>query len=333
MARTRVGAMKFGDRRLAACEGAILAHSVDLDGTRLAKGRLLSAADLDAARQAGRERLTVAEPSPADLREDDAASLITSALSGSGLDARPPANGRVDLVARTRGLLCLDPRVIDRVNRIGEAIGLATLPAFATVEAGEICATLKIVPFAVRAAAAQRAAKAASVQPLTVEPFRALSADLIHTQGENPTPKLEAKTAAVTRTRLEALGGRLTSERAVPHKVDSLGDALAEAGSDLVLVAGVSATTDRRDVVPAAIRKSGGTVLRLGMPVDPGNLLLLARRGAQWIVGLPGCARSPKRNGFDMVLERLFAGLPVSSRDIAALGAGGLLKGSERPSR
>jgi molybdenum cofactor cytidylyltransferase len=43
------------------------------------------------------------------------------------------------------------------------------------------------------------------------------------------------------------------------------------------------------------------------------------------VVGLPGCARSPKLNGFDFVLSRLAAGLPVGSREIAAMGVGGLL--------
>jgi len=49
------------------------------------------------------------------------------------------------------------------------------------------------------------------------------------------------------------------------------------------------------------------------------------------VVGLPGCARSPKLNGVDFVLQRLVADLPVSSGDIAAMGVGGLLM--ESPAR
>ena len=63
------------------------------------------------------------------------------------------------------------------------------------------------------------------------------------------------------------------------------------------------------------------------MPVDPGNLLLLGRfdDGAP-VLGLPGCARSPKLNGFDWVLQRLLAELPLEGRDIMLMGSGGLLK-------
>ena len=44
------------------------------------------------------------------------------------------------------------------------------------------------------------------------------------------------------------------------------------------------------------------------------------------MIGLPSCARSPKLNGFDWVLERLCAGIDVTSRDIMLMGAGGLLQ-------
>ena len=41
---------------------------------------------------------------------------------------------------------------------------------------------------------------------------------------------------------------------------------------------------------------------------------------------LPGCARSPKLNGIDFVLSRLFAGVKVAASDIMRMGVGGLLK-------
>ena len=43
------------------------------------------------------------------------------------------------------------------------------------------------------------------------------------------------------------------------------------------------------------------------------------------MIGAPGCARSPKENGFDWVLMRLLAGLAVPREDITGMGVGGLL--------
>ena len=106
---------------------------------------------------------------------------------------------------------------------------------------------------------------------------------------------------------------------------------LKEEGCDIFLVAGASAIVDRHDVVPSGIEQAGGKVIHFGMPVDPGNLLLTAELDGKPVLGLPGCAKSPKYNGFDMVLERLAAGLPVGRAEIVKMGAGGLL--AEIPTR
>jgi molybdenum cofactor cytidylyltransferase len=74
-----------------------------------------------------------------------------------------------------------------------------------------------------------------------------------------------------------------------------------------------------------AIEAAGGEIEHFGMPVDPGNLILIGRLRDQAVIGAPGCARSPKENGFDWVLMRLLAGLPVSRADITGMGVGGLL--------
>lgn len=71
---------------------------------------------------------------------------------------------------------------------------------------------------------------------------------------------------------------------------------------------------------------AGGEILHFGMPVDPGNLICLGRIGARPALVLPGCARSPKLNGIDWVLSRLFAGQEVDGAVIAGMGVGGLLK-------
>lgn len=93
----------------------------------------------------------------------------------------------------------------------------------------------------------------------------------------------------------------------------------------MVIVFGASAVCDAKDVIPAAIGLAGGKVTRVGMPVDPGNLLVVGDVGGKAVIGAPGCARSPRPNGFDWVLDRMLAGLEVGDREIAAMGVGGLL--------
>ena len=93
-------------------------------------------------------------------------------------------------------------------------------------------------------------------------------------------------------------------------------------GAELVIVFGASAIADRRDVIPAALSAIGGAIEHFGMPVDPGNLLLLGDAQGRPVLGAPGCARSPKENGFDWVLMRLLAGLAVPREAITGMGVG-----------
>jgi molybdenum cofactor cytidylyltransferase len=137
-----------------------------------------------------------------------------------------------------------------------------------------------------------------------------------------------AKTLAVFGKRLDPAGAEVTTQVQVPHDPAALTAALrreAQQASELIVIFGASAIADRRDVIPAAIEAAGGSVQHFGMPVDPGNLLLVGSLAGKPVVGAPGCARSPKENGFDWVLHRLLADVPVTRADITALGVGGLL--------
>jgi molybdenum cofactor cytidylyltransferase len=198
-----------------------------------------------------------------------------------------------------------------------------------------MAATVKIIPFAVPGEVVERCLWALSGEPLLrVAALRPRAVTLIQTRLPGLKESVVDKTVAVMNDRLAGLGNAPAQDRRCPHDEVALTaeiEAALKNGSEMVLIAGASAITDRRDVLPAAITRAGGTVDHFGMPVDPGNLLLLAHIGDKPVLGLPGCVRSPKLNGFDWVLQRLLADLPVTRQDIMAMGAGGLLK--EIPTR
>jgi molybdenum cofactor cytidylyltransferase len=328
--------MKFGEVPIAEAEGATLAHSLKLGATALKKGRILSAADLEAIAGAGLSAITVARLEAGDVGEDKAAERVAAAAIGPGVSAAPPFTGRVNLHAETKGVLVFDRERVDRVNLVDEAVTFGTLPPFAVVEPRQMVATIKIIPFAASEEAVKRCVKAAIGEGplLQVAPFRALKVGLIQTRLPGLKESILDKTREVTLGRLSALGCALVLEERCAHETADLAARIGHSfgrGIDMLLIHGASAILDRRDVIPAAIAAAGGRVDHFGMPVDPGNLLLLGHVGKDIVLGLPGCARSPKVNGFDWVLERLVAGLPVGPAEIMRMGCGGLL--AEIPSR
>ena len=326
--------MKFGPVPVAEAQGAILAHSERVGGAMLKKGRVLSAADVAALQAAGVTHVTVARLDAGDVGEDDAAQRFAMALQGAHVTAARPFTGRVNLFAGADGVLVLDVRAISAANAFHESVTVATLGAFAPVRAGQMVATVKIIPFAVPDTVLAGAIAAAGHAAVAVSPYTALSAALIQTRLGATKESVLDKTAQVMARRLADVGGRIVSEQRTAHDAHALAALIAEAERThgIVLIVGASAITDRSDVIPAAIEAAGGRVRHFGMPVDPGNLLLLGEgAGGRPVIGLPGCARSPKGNGVDWVVQRLAAGLAVAGADIMAMGVGGLL--AEMPER
>lgn len=327
--------MKFGDTPLSDADGAVLAHSIRAKGIAFKKGRRLTADDVAALEKVGVTSVIAARLDPDDVSEDDAATRIAAALQGDHLTASAAFTGRVNLIATQRGLAVIDD-VINTLNRIDEAITVATVPAWDLVAPRQIVATIKIIPFAVAESFVAQCEKLARQVPQAVRiaPLSAKSVGLVQTQLPGTKDSVLDKTTAVLSARLERLDSTLVDELRCDHETAPLQSAIETHlanGCAMVLVAGASAITDRRDVIPSAIEGAGGKIDHFGMPVDPGNLLMLGRIGDTPVVGLPGCARSPKFNGIDWVLQRLCADIPLAPEDIMAMGIGGLLK--EMPGR
>lgn len=320
--------MKFGPVPVGDALGAILAHAVVAGSQRLRKAHVLTETDVEALSAAGIRSVIAAVLEEGDLDEDAAAGRIAARMMMRGAETKPAATGRVNIHAVEAGLFTVDAGLVSACNAIDPAITLATLADKVAVEKGQMVATIKIIPFAVAADLVERAADVlAGAEVLAVRPFASRRVALIQTELPGVKETVLAKTARITQARLDRSGSTIVIDRRSPHESAALSalllDTLREA--DMAILFGASAMCDFDDVLPAAIRVAGGSVVRAGMPVDPGNLLVLGEVGGKTVIGAPGCARSPKENGFDWVLDRILAGLEVGSADIAAMGVGGLL--------
>ncbi len=322
--------MKFGPVAPADALGATAVHSIRQGDLVLKKGTLVGPAEVAALQAAGVKEIVVARLEPGDVSEDQAAAEIAAAVAGAGVRLDRAFTGRCNLFAETAGVLVLDKDAVDRLNRIDEAVTLATLPAFKPVVEGEMIATVKIIPFAVAASARDRAvAEAGKIKPvIRVARYKVGKIGVVSTLLPGLAPKVIDKTLKITAARIAPAGAEIIAERRVPHDKAALAHAIEEVrktGAEMVIMFGASAIADRRDVIPAALEAVGGEIEHFGMPVDPGNLMLIGRLEGRAVIGAPGCARSPKENGFDWVLMRLLAGLPVSRADVTGMGVGGLL--------
>jgi molybdenum cofactor cytidylyltransferase len=320
--------MKFGPLRLADAIGGVTVHTLRQGALVLKKGTTIGPAEVAALTKAGVAEIVVVQLEPGDVSEDVAAADVARAVAGDGVHVEHAFTGRANLFASSAGVLVVDRAVVDRINDVDEAITFATLPAFKPVVEGEMIATVKLIPFGVAGELRDAAVRAAGDGALRIAPFVIKRVGVVSTLLPGLAPKVIEKTLRVTAERLAPAGASIIAERRVGHEQGALATAVEELlglGAELVIVFGASAIADRRDVIPAAIEQIGGTIAHFGMPVDPGNLLLIGNARGVPVLGAPGCARSPVENGFDWVLMRLLAGLEVSRSDLTRMGVGGLL--------
>ena len=326
--------MKFGPFNIADAEGLILAHTLRAGGLVLKKGHVVTAADVAALQAAGVKDVIGARLEASDVGEDDAAGHIARRLAGAHVTPSAARTGRCNLIADADGVMLIDAGAVTAANLVSETVTIATLADKQAAKAGQIVATVKVIPFAVGADVMTALESVLGKGALALAPYVPKRFALISTLAPGLKPSVIASTEEVTRQRITALGGAVTSLHQGGHNaadVEREVRASIKQGAEVVLITGASATVDRGDVVPSAIVAAGGTIDHFGMPVDPGNLLVLAHIGHVSVLVLPGCARSPKLNGVDWVMQRLLAGIAVTPRDIQGMGVGGLLM--EIPSR
>ncbi|MDR3494466.1 MAG: molybdopterin-binding/glycosyltransferase family 2 protein [Ancalomicrobiaceae bacterium] len=323
--------MKFGPVATSDSLGTILAHSVAAGGKVLHKGHRIGSAERDFLSRAGVAQVVVARLEADDVGEDEAAARIAAALAGPGVEVEDADTGRANLYAAEPGLVVVDRAAIDALNAIDPGLTLATLAEFAPAIAGRMVATVKIIPFALPRAVVERAlGLIATAGPLVrIARYTAKRVTVVSTLLPSLKPSTVDKTVKVMAERLEPAGAVLVGDRRVAHDRQAIAAAVlagvTQDEADVVVVFGASAVVDRQDVVPAGIELAGGEVIHFGMPVDPGNLLLIGRLDGRTVIGAPGCARSPRENGFDWVLGRILADVAVEPCDIVGLGVGGLL--------
>ena len=322
--------MQFGPVPLKKAEGAILAHSTRLQGRMLKKGHLLTKDDISLFFEEGMEQVTVARLESDDIAENEAATLITKILAGENVKATKAFTGRCNLISQKEGLLLLDQEKLNTINLIDEAVTIATSEKYGITTTGQLVATIKIIPFSIPKSILKRVTKAVAKEPLiSIAPFQEKTLGLIMTRLPGMKETILDKTLEVTKRRFDEFNGKITKEircqHSEPEVIRSI-KSMVKNNCDIILIFGASAVVDRADILPASVAKAGGKVEHFGMPVDPGNLLFIGGVGKIPIIGMPGCARSPKLNGFDWVLWRLLANIPVTKQDIMLMGPGGLLK-------
>ena len=326
--------MKLIDTRDAV--GHVLCHDLTqiipgvTKDARFRKGHIVAPEDIPVLLSMGKEHLYVWEKTPGMLHEDEAADRLRLLCQNEHMHPTPVKEGKIELIADRDGLFQVD---VDRLNALNdvEELMIATRHTNTAVHKGDKLAGTRVIPLVIREEVLRAAEARVGKEPLlSLTPWKLKTCGLITTGSEVAKGLIQDAFTPVIVRKLADYGIAVTAH-CLPG--DDRGAITAAAldfhkkGVDLVLCTG-GMSVDPDDKTPGAIRDTGAEIISYGAPVLPGAMFLLAYfADGVPILGLPGCVMYARATVFDLVLPRIAAGVPISRRELKALGHGGLCLG------
>jgi len=315
--------------------GMVLPHDVtqiipgQFKGRLLKKGHVITEEDIEPLLSIGKEHIYILDMPPGHLHENEAAERIASAVIGGGLTMSEPAEGKITLKAKVKGLAKVNAAAVHAINEL-EAIALSTIVTNRVVDAGKAVAATRIIPLIIeeeRIRELEQVAASFSGPIVQVIPFAPKRVGLVTTGSEVYSGRIADKFGPAVRAKVEALGSVVTEQRFASDDKAMIEQEIRyflEQGVDLVLVTG-GMSVDPDDRTPGAIAGVGARVVRYGTPMLPGSMLMIAYAGKTPILGLPGAVMHEPFTSFDVFLPRLLLGEEITEQDVTCLGYGGLL--------
>ena len=318
--------------------GMILSHDITriekgvFKGVAFKKGHIIKNEDVPVLLSLGKNNVYSIALDQGDVHEEEAGLRLAEALAGENLDLKGPSEGRVDLIAKRRGLLKVNKEVIHKINLLDDIV-VSTLHDNVVVEGGTTVCGTKVIPLVIGERFVQEAEKICKdLGPaLKVKPFQQHRMAVVITGREVFEGKVEDAFAPVLTEKAEYFGVPRPLIDYVPDDAEAIAEAINKAvlqGASIVVVTG-GMSVDPDDVTPTGIKKSGASMEKYGAPVLPGAMFLVAYREEVPILGLPACGMFFDTTVFDLILPRVLAGERVTAEEISFLGYGGLCRRCE----
>ena len=295
-------------------------------GAAFKRGHVITEEDIPALLDIGKKAVFVWEENAGEIHEEDAALRMAAMAPVEGAHYTAPSEGKVLLMADTRGMFRVNTELLRKINSIGD-ITISTLRDHYPVEAGARLASMRIVPLVTKETQIEEAERLCKNEKLLdLRPYSHKKVGVIITGSEIYTGRIKDKFEPVVRKKLENYPSEIIGVTICDDDlsmIESAARGYLDAGADMLFFTG-GMSVDPDDLTPTAIRQLGAEVITHGVPSQPGNMTLVAYLGDVAILGIPGAAISLPTTIFDVLLPQLFTGDRLTKEDLVRLGDGGL---------
>jgi len=296
-------------------------------GVIFSRGHIITHEDIPRLLDIGKSHVFVWDISADEVHENDASLTVARAVCGDGVSHDDePSEGKVLMYAQRRGLFRLNRNALKELNSIDDYT-IACLPNFTDVSEGAKLGGIRIVPLVTNRKNMEDAVSVAenNFPVFDVLPYAKLKCGVIITGSEVYYGRIDDKFEPIMRKKLDFFDAEILGVTKCPDELDTIQKAIADftaQGAKLILLTG-GMSVDPDDLTPTAIRNSGAHIVTQGVPMQPGNMLMIAYLGETTLVGVPGASMHSPVTSLDVFLPRIFAGLKIETEDVPKLGEGG----------
>ena len=166
--------------------GMTLCHDITamrdgFKGAAFKRGHVVTEEDIPKLLDIGKRTVFIWEENAGEIHEEDAALRMAAMAPVEGAHYTAPSEGKVLLMADTRGMFRVDTELLRQVNSIGD-LTISTLPDHYPVEEGARMASMRIVPLVTKEAQILEAERLCAGRKLVyLRPYRTLKAGIVIT--------------------------------------------------------------------------------------------------------------------------------------------------------
>jgi molybdenum cofactor synthesis domain-containing protein len=296
-------------------------------GAAFRKGQRVRAEDIPRLLDMGKKQIYVITLGRGEVHENEAARRIARAVTGGNLSLQGPQEGKINFIAKTRGLLKVNVRALQKVNAVGSLI-LSTLHNHACVFPGQVVAGTRAIPLTISESKIRKVESICRREGpvLRLLPFRPKKVGVVVTGSEIYEKRIQDRSAGRVARKVKAFGSKVERKATVPDDPFRIAEEIRRmkrAGCRLIVTTG-GLSVDPDDRTLEGIRQSGARVLFYGVPILPGSMSVYARLGQTAILGAPACLVHDATTALDVFLPRVLADDPISREEITRIGHGGL---------
>jgi len=295
-------------------------------GPAFRKGHMAQEKDIEKLKKIGKEYLYIWEPEEGKIHENEASSRMSKAIAGENIEFTEVSEGKTTLKSLTRGLFEVKSELLYEVNSM-ENITIPCLPNHFKVEKGQNLSGVRIIPLTIEEGKiidienlCQKKGKVFSVKK-----YKKLKVGIITTGNEVYKGLIKDAFGHLLKEKFTYFNAEIMEQIFCPDNIEEIKKAISyfkRQKADLIALSG-GMSVDPDDLTPGAIRESGAKIITYGVPVQPGNMFMLAYLGDATLIGIPGASLFYKNTILDIILPRIFAGDILNKRDFVILGEGG----------